>query len=106
MCEEQEAELTEFPRVVDPSRLFEGAPAVNCAFLGELVTCRTDFISPGAVVSFDENFYLGKADLEIEIEGDRESIEEIAALLSPMEEYKKGNGKFSRFLNEYKKYHC
>lgn len=105
LCDEAEAELSEFPRVVNPSRYFDGAPDVECALLGDLVTCRTDFEFPGALVSLDESIYLGKSDYEIEIEGDADAIERVAAFLNPVGEAKKGNGKFSRFLKEYKNYH-
>ncbi len=104
LCEENEAELTEFPRSVNPSAYFPDTPDAECVLLGDLVTDRTDFTFPGAVVSLDENIYLGKRDFEIEIEGDADAIEAIAAFLNPVGESKKGNGKFSRFLAEYKKY--
>lgn len=105
LCDESEAELGEFPRSVDPSRYFPSAPSLECTLLGDLVTNRTDFAMDGAVVSFDENFYLGKVDFEIEIEGEESSIVALVGLLSPVGESKKGNGKFSRFLNEFRKYH-
>ncbi len=105
LCDESEAELTQFPRTVNPARYFDGAPDAVCSLLGDLVTCRTDFEFPGAVVSLDESIYLGKSDYEIEIEGDAEAIAAIAAFLKPAGESKKGNGKFSRFINEYKHYY-
>lgn len=105
LCEEKEQKIPEFPRKVDPSLFFKEAPSEECFLLGDLVTFRTDFIFPQAVVSFDESFYWGKVDLEIEIEGTREAIESLAAFLSPKGEVQKGNGKFSRFLEEYKNYY-
>ncbi len=104
LCDEKEAELTAFPRRVNPSSYFSDAPDLECSLIGDLITDRTDFSFPGAVVSLDENIYLDKRDFEIEIEGDADAIERIAAFLNPVGESKKGNGKFSRFLAEYKKY--
>ena len=106
LCDEEEAVLEHFPRTVNPSRYFPGAPDLECALLGDLVTCRTDFEFPGATVSLDESIDLGKSDFEIEIEGTAEAIERVAAFLSPQGERAKGNGKFSRFLAEYQKYTC
>lgn len=105
LCEESEQKLTDFPRTVNPAWYFPGAPDVECSFLGDLVTCRTDFVFPGAVVSLDESIYLGKNDYEIEIEGDADAIERIAAFLNAAGESKQGNGKFSRFLKAYKDYY-
>lgn len=105
LCEESEQELTEFPRNVNPSHYFPEAPDVECSFLGDLVTCRTDFAFPGAVVSLDESIYFGKSDYEIEIEGDADAIERIAAFLNATGESKKGNGKFSRFMKAYRQYY-
>ena len=106
LCDEEEAVLTQFPKTVNPSHFFPGAPDLECSLLGDLVTCRTDFEFPGAVASFDESVYLGKSDFEIEIEGEAEAIERVAAFLCPQGESKKGNGKFSRFIQEYKRYYC
>ncbi len=105
LCEESEQELTEFPRTVNPSLYFPAAPDVECSFLGDLVTCRTDFAFPGAVVSLDESIYFGKSDYEIEIEGEADAIERIAAFLNVAGESKKGNGKFSRFIKAYQSYY-
>ncbi len=105
LCQESEAELSDFPSKVNPSRYFQNAPDQVCGFVGELVTYRRDFTFPGAVVSLDENIYLGKTDYEIEIEGDAQAIQRVAAFLNPEGESKKGNGKFSRFMKAYKEYH-
>ena len=105
LCDELEAELTELPRTVNPSRFFADAPDLECSLLGNLVTDRSDFVFPGAVVSLDENIYLGKTDFEIEIEGEEDAIEAVAAFLSAQGESKRGNGKFSRFIKEYKHYY-
>ena len=104
LCEESEAELSEFPKTVNPSHYFSQAPDVECSLLGDLVTDRTDFTFPGGVVSLDENVYLGHTDYEIEIEGDQDAIERIAAFLNPVGESDQGVGKFSRFLRAYKRY--
>ena len=104
LCDEMEAFLTEFPRSVNPSRYFEGAPDLECRLLGDLVTHRTDFEFPGAIVSLDENIYLGKTDFEIEIEGEREAIAAVAARL-PLTGDKTGDGKFSRFVKAYQNYY-
>lgn len=101
LCDEYEAPLDAFPRRVDPSAYFPEAPSQDCALLGELVTLRTDFVLPGAVVSLDENVYWGKTDYELEIEGERDAIEAIAAFLAPKGEIRSGNGKYSRFIQEY-----
>lgn len=105
LCDEWEAELKEMPRTVNPSRFFDEAPDAECSLLGDLVTHRRDFIFPGAVVSLDENIYLGKTDFEIEIEGEEDAIETVAAFLSAQGESRQGNGKFSRFMQEYKHYY-
>ena len=105
LCEEREAKLKKLPKTVNPSDYFEDAPAVSCALLGNLVTHRTDFVFPNAVVSLDESQYFGKTDYEIEIEGEEEAITLLAEWLAPQGESKKGNGKFSRFLKAYKKYY-
>ena len=104
LCDEWEAELTAFPQKVNPSRYFPDAPDQECFLLGDLVTLRTDFVFPQAVVSLDENIYFGVRDLEIEIEGTEEGIATVAAFLNPEGESQKGNGKFSRFMKEYQRY--
>ncbi len=104
LCDESERELDSFPRRVNPSRFFSKAPDKECRLLGDLVTYRTDFVFPGAVVSLDENIYFGIRDFEIEIEGTEDAIEGIAAFLNPVGESQKGNGKFSRFIKEYQRY--
>lgn len=101
ICDEQEAVLEFFPKTVNPFRYFPSAPDLECVYLGDMQTRRTDFSVEGAVVSFDENSYLGKTDYEIEIEGDPHSIEAVANLLGPKGESKKGDGKFARFMKEY-----
>lgn len=106
LCDEEEAPLSQFPSSVNPARYFNGAPDGECGLLGNLITHRTDFCFPNAVVSLDRNLYFGKTDYEIEIEGEADAIEGIAAFLSPQGESKGGNGKFSRFLTEYRKIYC
>ena len=99
ICDELEAVLESFPKAVNPSHYFPSAPDLECVYLGDLQTRRTDFSVEGAVVSFDENSYLGKTDYEIEIEGEPVSIEAVANLLFPKGE-SKGDGKFARFMKE------
>lgn len=106
LCQEEEAPLTELPHSVNPARYFPGAPDRDCMLLGDCVTYRTDFMLPGAVVSLDENYYLGQTDFELEIEGEEAAIRRIAQQLAPNGEHKKGNGKFSRFLRAYRKYYA
>ncbi len=105
LCDEWEAELTEFPKTVNPSRYFPQAPDVECSLLGDLITDRTDFEFPGGVVSLDENVYLGKTDYEVEIEGEADAIDRISAFLNPAGEPDQGSGKFSRFLRTYRQYY-
>ncbi|MBQ1217271.1 MAG: CYTH domain-containing protein [Clostridia bacterium] len=104
LCDESETVLKKLPRSVCPSLYFADAPQGECYLLGDLVTHRTDFTFPGAVVSLDESIYLGKSDYEIEVEGEAQAIEGVLAFLNPQGESKKGNGKFSRFLKAYRKY--
>lgn len=104
LCDELERKLDSFPRQVNPSHYFPEAPDKECRLLGDLVTYRTDFVFPGAVVSLDENIYFGIRDFELEIEGAENAIEGIAAFLNPVGESQKGNGKFSRFMKEYQRY--
>ena len=103
LCDEVEKKISSLPRSVDPSEFFPGAPKGVCFLLGDLVTSRTDYVLPGVVVSFDENFYLGKTDFEIEIEGERDAIDAVTTVLRP-EAAKKPRGKFSRFLKAYLRY--
>jgi len=105
LCEEWEAELSGFPRQINPHDYFPQAPDLVCSLLGDLVTFRTDFPLPGAVASLDRSIYFGRVDFEIEIEGEEASIEGIAAFLSPQGRSEKGNGKFSRFINAYRAYY-
>ncbi len=105
LCDEFEEELPSLPRKINPAAHFEGAEDVECGFVGNMVTHRTDFVFPGAVVSLDESFYLGKSDYEIEIEGEEGAIETLAAFLNPQGESKTGNGKFSRFVGRYLEYY-
>lgn len=106
VCDELEALLDEFPNKVNPHAFFPEAPALDCGFLGDLVTHRTDFFFPGAVVSLDENIYFGHTDYELEIEGERDGIETVAAFLNPAGSSQSGNGKFSRFLRCYRAYYA
>ncbi len=105
LCDESEEEVAALPSTVNPARHFEGAEDVTCRLVGNMVTHRTDFVFPGAVVSLDESFYLGKSDYEIEIEGEEGAIETLAAFLNPRGESKTGNGKFSRFVGQYLEYY-
>ena len=105
LCDEFEALLESFPQTVNPHDYFPDAPDVTCTLLGDLVTLRTDFDLPGVIVSLDENIYFGLSDYEIEIEGEEAPIQRVAAFLSPQGESKGGNGKFSRFMNQYRTYH-
>ncbi len=105
LCDEFEAELPALPQTVNPARYFSGVEDWDCCLAGSLVTHRTDFVFPGAVVSLDENFYLGKTDYEVEIEGEEEAIERLSAFLNPQGESKTGNGKFSRFVRQYEEYY-
>ncbi len=104
-CREEEAPLSEFPVLLNPSHYFPAAPCEECLLLGDLVTYRRDFVLPGVVVSLDENTYFGKTDFEIEIEGEISSIRSVAALLSVQGKPDSGNGKFSRFIKAYEQYH-
>jgi uncharacterized protein YjbK len=105
LCEELEAELPELPREVNPRDCFPQAPDLLCTLRGDLVTWRTDFALPGAVVSLDRSIYFGRTDLEIEIEGESEAIEVAAAFLNPQGKSEGGNGKFSRFVKAYRAYY-
>ncbi|MBO5248869.1 MAG: CYTH domain-containing protein [Clostridia bacterium] len=105
LCQEEEALLSALPVTVNPARYFPKAPDVDCRLLGSLVTYRQDFLCCGTVVSLDENIYFGKTDYEIEIEGDADGIRQVADLLCPVGESKRGNGKFSRFLKAYQEYY-
>lgn len=105
LCDEGEQKISKLPRTVDPSAYFPGAPAAECALLGDLVTHRTDFSFPGAVLSLDENIYLGKTDFEIEIEGDQDAIRAVAQSLGIDGIAAKGCGKASRFRKAYSEYY-
>lgn len=73
----------------------------ECVLQGNLVTHRHRYHPiEGARVEFDENFYLGRADWEVEIEFREEVREEVDLLLAQMGlvSGKKGPGKASRFF--------
>ncbi len=67
--------------------------------IGSLTTVRTDCKIGNALVSLDENTYLGITDYEIEVEVDETGVlpDEIRALHIPFSE--KTVGKFHRFLS-------
>lgn len=104
-CQEWEAKLENFPKTVNPHTYFPQAPDLECALLGDLVTFRTDFDLLGTVVSLDENVYFGTTDYEVEIEGEESAIRAAAQILQPTGKSEKGNGKFSRFLRQYRTYY-
>ncbi len=52
-------------------------------YIGNLITQRSNYHIKNAIVSLDKNYYLGKVDYELEIEG--ENLEEIQKIYNQLE---------------------
>jgi len=103
ICKEYEQPMSSLPKTID-AQAFPNDYGPNQPFLciGNLVTVRTDFDICGALVSLDENFYLGRTDYELEIEADDgQSLESILEIIG-LELQFNHTGKYKRFINAYK----
>lgn len=79
---------------------------MTLGYLGNLVCRRSSYICDGYQLDFDETFYLGKQDYELEIEfedGNEDRVIELIERLGLVTAEKR-TGKFSRFEEERKKF--
>lgn len=90
--EEEYFTAEELPDHID----FEGKMLV---YLGNLTCRRSSFVCDGYQLDFDESFYLGKQDYELEIEFEDGNEEKVRKLIQELglEVGGKRTGKFSRF---------
>lgn len=76
-------------------------------FLGSLMTKRQSFISiDGWRFDFDENYYLGRCDYELEIEFEKDQLDTVREMVTKLglKESGRRSGKFSRFLEARAKF--
>lgn len=71
---------------------------------GNMVTERYNFDLADVIISLDCNYYLGKMDLELEVEG-KGAVKTIENWCNKLElvEKRSGEGKYTRFVKQYKR---
>ena len=75
-------------------------------YIGCLVTKRTNFSNDRAIVSLDENIYLGVVDFELEIDAKTpKEVNEYSKefMSTTFQAWPKEHGKYSRFIRQLKK---
>lgn len=90
VCNEQSKKIDQFCNSINMENK-------TYTYKGNLVTNRTNFCIAGELISLDANYYLGKKDYEIEIEGTGEVI--VPELIKEAVSFEyKPDGKYSRFV--------
>ena len=104
--EEYEASIKCLPKyITDESLPYKQSSTTSTySLVGILVTERSNYEFDGIIVSIDKNYYLGKLDYEVEIEfQDYNKAMEIAGLLPLIEQGIQNEGKYTRYVKEYKR---
>ena len=99
---EYEQPIAELPRRIF-AKSFPNPYGEDAVFslIGCLVTVRADFSILNAIVSLDENYYLGASDYELEIETqDAESVENVLRIIGSNLVFS-AVGKYKRFISAY-----
>lgn len=106
ISKEYEVAIERLPKQICNNILpdYSGNKVHQYVYRGNLITDRWNFIHNKDVVSLDKNYYFGVYDCELEIEyGDYEFADFILRKLNLNKEDLNKNGKYSRFVEAYKR---